>query len=233
MTDFPSAFSSVPIVGILRGVPKRSVLSVVNASFDGGLKCIEITLNTPGAPDLIAMAVKERRPDVFIGAGTVLTREACEQAIDAGARFIVAPNTNADVIAVCKKRSIPVFPGALTPTEIFSAWNAGAFMVKVFPVSTLGGPAYIKELRGPFGSGGILACGGVTLENLHAYFAAGANGIAIGGGIFKAEWMEGDFGKIREKAREFADAVNRQTKIIATIRQNVSLQKTPILRHQR
>jgi 2-dehydro-3-deoxyphosphogluconate aldolase/(4S)-4-hydroxy-2-oxoglutarate aldolase len=210
MNDFQSAFASMPVIGIVRGSGKDSVLPAVNAAFDGGVRCVEITLNTPDALELIAAAAREQRPHTFIGAGTVLTGASCEDAINAGARFIVAPTTLKNVMTVCKRRSIPVFPGALTPSEVYAAWEAGASMVKVFPVSAMGGPSYIKALRGPFKSIPLCACGGVTLENLAAYYTAGANGIAIGGGIFKADWIQSaNYSKIREKAQKFVAAIKR------------------------
>jgi 2-dehydro-3-deoxyphosphogluconate aldolase / (4S)-4-hydroxy-2-oxoglutarate aldolase len=199
MTDFLSALSATPVIGILRGVPGDKISSVINAAFDAGLTCVEITLNTPGAFDQIATVAKNHRPGTFIGAGTVLSAEACGHALEAGARFIVAPNTSVEVVSVCREKAIPVFPGALTPTEVYSAWQSGAAMVKVFPVSALGGPAYIKELRGPFDEVKLLACGGVNLENIHEFFNAGADAVAIGASVFKKEWIErNEFGNIGE-----------------------------------
>jgi 2-dehydro-3-deoxyphosphogluconate aldolase/(4S)-4-hydroxy-2-oxoglutarate aldolase len=208
MKTFDAYFSDVPVIGILRGIPADALEPVIDAAVDGGLTCIEITLNTPGALELIKRAADRCGPRTCVGAGTVLTAENCGQAVDAGASFIVAPNTNASVMKVCRERSVPAIPGALTPTEVQAAWEAGAFMVKVFPVSLLGGPAYIKELRGPFDATRLLACGGVTLENLDRYFSAGADGIAIGGSVFRADAVARKaFGDIREEIRRFVEAV--------------------------
>lgn len=209
MNDFHSAFAATPIIGILRGIHKDVMLATVNAAFDGGLRCIEITMNTPDAVDLIAMADREKRPGTFIGAGTVVTGASCEEAIQAGAKFIVAPTVQTEVVDICKRRSIPVFPGALTPSEVYAAWKAGAYMVKVFPVSAMGGPSYIRELRGPFESVPLLACGGVTLDNLNEYFAAGAHGIAIGARVFNLQVIKaGNFRKIREAIAALVQATS-------------------------
>jgi len=206
--DFQKAFDAVPIIGILRGIKKEFLLPTVNAAFDAGLRCVEITMNTADAVDLIAAAAASKRPGTFIGAGTVISGEMCADALAAGARFIVAPVTQDAVITLCKKNGVSVFPGALTPTEVFRAWELGATMVKVFPVSLAGGPKYIKELRGPFDAIPLLACGGVTLENLGDYFKAGASAIAIGASVFRPEWIKaGEFLKIRELTEEYVGAV--------------------------
>jgi 2-dehydro-3-deoxyphosphogluconate aldolase/(4S)-4-hydroxy-2-oxoglutarate aldolase len=213
MNTFSASFSEVPIIGILRGVGPKAVVPVIDAAIEGGLTCIEITLNTPSAIDLISLAAEKCGSRICLGAGTVLTPDACARAIDAGARFIVAPDTSKALIETCAARSTPVIPGALTPTEIHAAWKAGAYMVKVFPVSSLGGPSYIKELRGPFDSIRLLACGGVTLKNLGDYFAAGADGIAFGGSVFGGDCIaKKEYGKISETVRRFVDAVALQRK---------------------
>lgn len=210
MNDFNSALASVPIIGIIRGIGKDHILDTVNAACDGGLKCIEITLNTPNALELIAMVARRNYQGTFIGAGTVLSGVSCEQAIGAGAEFIVAPNMSMEVVSACKRKSVPFFPGALTPSEVFTAWQSGACMVKVFPVSAMGGPSYIKELRGPFESAPLLACGGVTAENLRDYFAAGVSGIAIGGKVFNNEWIRsGAFAKVRDQVHDYVMAVGK------------------------
>lgn len=186
-------FRQLPLMGILRGVQSDAVDPIVETAVSSGLQTIEITMNTPGAPDLIRNAVKCARGRLMIGAGTVLTSEHLKLALDAGAVFIVSPMLVYDVVEYCRDNEIPVFPGAFTPQEIYNAWIAGATMVKVFPTSFFG-PDYIKEIKGPFNSVELMACGGVTAENIRSYFDSGASAVAFGGGVFREEWL---------KARDF------------------------------
>ncbi|HTY13977.1 MAG TPA: bifunctional 4-hydroxy-2-oxoglutarate aldolase/2-dehydro-3-deoxy-phosphogluconate aldolase [Candidatus Omnitrophota bacterium] len=175
------------ILGIIRGATKENIVDVIEASIAGGITNIEITLNTPGALEQIALASKEFK----IGAGTVLNVKEAEAAAKAGASFIVSPIADPDTIKFCNKNELPVYPGALTPAEVYRAWELGATMVKVFPVKSVGGPAYIKELKGPFNGIKLLACGGVNKDNIKEYFAAGADAVAVGASIFSKELMDG------------------------------------------
>ena len=124
-----------------------------------------------------------------IGAGTILTLEDLHLALDSGATFIVSPVLVVEVVEYCVKNNIPVFPGALTPQEIYNAWDRGATMVKVFPAKFFS-PAYIEEIKGPFQDIEILACGGVSAENIGEFFSSGASAVAFGGSIFKKEWLK-------------------------------------------
>jgi len=201
-------FQELPIISIIRGIKPEQLQPTIEAAIAGGLRTIEITMNTPGAGTLIGEAVRLFSDKAWIGAGTVLDKESLAEALMAGAGYIVAPHAHWEVIDICRKKHIPVFPGALTPTEIYSAWIAGATMVKVFPISSMGGVSYIKELRGPFKDIKLLACGGVTLENLTGYFAAGADAVAIGSQVFKKEWIEsGNYELIQACAEKFVTLV--------------------------
>jgi 2-dehydro-3-deoxyphosphogluconate aldolase/(4S)-4-hydroxy-2-oxoglutarate aldolase len=132
----------------------------------------------------------------MVGAGTVLDTDDLQRALDAGATFIVMPTLVREVVERCRASGIPVFPGALTPQEIFDAWRAGATMVKVFPAGTFG-PGYLKEIKGPFRDIEFLACGGVNAENMGDYFAAGASAVAFGASVFRTEWLtERDYQRI-------------------------------------
>ena len=196
-------------MGILRGVQAESIDSIVETAISSGLQTIEITMNTPGAPDLIRRAMKSARGRLMIGAGTVVTSEHMKLALDAGAGFIVSPMLIYDVVEYCRDNEIPVFPGALTPQEIYNAWVAGATMVKVFP-SNLLGPDYINEIKGPFNSIEILACGGVTSENIRSYFDCGASAVAFGGKVFREEWLKArDFESIGRSIKALISAYNR------------------------
>ncbi len=189
-------FRELPILGILRGVEADEIEPVVETVVSSGLKTIEITMNTPGAPVLIQKMVKSARNRLEIGAGTVLKKDDLHSALDAGATFIVMPVLVEDVVQYCVKNSIPVFPGALTPQEIYNAWRAGATMVKVFPAKFFG-QDYFKEIKGPFQNMELLACGGVSQDNIRSFFSSGASAVAFGGSVFKKEWLrKRDFSSI-------------------------------------
>lgn len=193
-------FKQLPIVGILRAGADVPIESVVAAVAEAGLRTMEITMNTPGAPGLIRRAIAAAGGEMAIGAGTVLDMQDLENAVDAGASFVVMPTLVRDVVTECVRREMPVFPGALTPQEISDAWNAGATMVKVFPAKFFG-PSYFKEIKGPFGDVALLACGGVDRGNLAEFFANGASAVAFGGSVFRPEWLA------RSQTRDIADAV--------------------------
>lgn len=189
-------FKKLPILGILRGVEQDVIEPLTEAIAAAGLETVEITMNTPKAAELIKTMVKVSNKRLAIGAGTVLNAETLKSALAAGAQFVVTPVLIEDVTNYCVKNKIPVFPGAFSPQEIYKAWNAGASMVKVFPAKVLG-PAYFKEIKGPFEKIELLACAGVTAENLKDYFLNGADAIAFGASIFKREYLlKKDFAKI-------------------------------------
>jgi len=196
-------FKKFPLLGILRGIEQDSVEPLVDAIIACGLETIEITMNTAGAPGLIKSAVKAANKKLTIGAGTVLSMQSLKSALSAGASFIVMPVLVPEVAQYCAKNKVPFFPGALTPQEIYSAWNSGATMVKVFPAGFFG-PAYFKEIKGPFNEIELLACAGVTPENMKDYFANGASAIAFGASVFKKDWLAaGDFKSIRGAIEKF------------------------------
>ena len=150
-------FKRLPILGILRGITKKAIEPLVEAACASGLQTIEITMNTASAYSLIRQAVRVSRKRLTIGAGTVTSMKTLKTALAAGATFIVMPVLIKDVVRYCVKNRIPVFPGALTPQEIYNAWDAGASMVKVFP-SGFFGPEYFKEIKAPFADIQLLAC---------------------------------------------------------------------------
>lgn len=194
-----SEFKKMPVMGILRGVRENEISPLVDVVLSSGLRSLEITMNTANAPSLIKKAVSLVRGRLSIGAGTVLNTDLLRDAIDAGATFIVMPTLVTDVTEYCVKNAIPVFPGAMTPQEIYNAWNSGATMVKVFPAGFFG-PAYFKEVKAPFNNIELMACGGVTDKNIKSYFRAGADAAAFGASIFKREWIEKKDYKSIEKA---------------------------------
>ena len=200
-------FKQLPIMGILRGIEARIIDPLVETVISAGLQTIEITMNTPRASDLIHRMVCTAKGRLTIGAGTVLNINECHEAIDAGATFIVLPTLIEDVVQFCTKNNIPVFPGALTPQEIFNAWRAGASMVKLFPAKFFG-PSYIKEIKAPFQDVQLMACGGVTLDNVQEFFENGASAVSFGASVFRKEWLQNNsFSQIKSMIRGFVDQV--------------------------
>ena len=201
-------FKQLPILGILRGIGSDALEPLIAVIESAGLKTIEITMNTKGAASLIRKACALSKNRLMIGAGTVLDRESLKSALDSGATFIVMPALVEDCMRICVKNKIPAFPGALTPQEIWAAWQSGAAMVKVFP-SSFFGPEYFKEVKGPFQDVELLACGGVTARNMRRYFANGASAVSFGASVFKKERIaKKEFkaieGSIKKYVREFS-----------------------------
>ena len=196
-------FEKMPLLGILRGITEEQVEPLAETMIACGLKTVEITMNTAGAARLIKKMKACAKKRLVVGAGTVLDTGSLKDALKAGATFIVSPVPVKKVMSYCVKRGIPVFPGALTPSEIYKAWQAGATMVKVFPAKCFG-PEYFKEIKGPFNDIKLLACAGVTPENASSYFANGASAITFGANVFKASWLkEKNYTKIGEEIRKF------------------------------
>src|SRR5260370_28375541 len=177
MTAFLEELRAAPVLAILRR-PRVDVEVCARALVEAGVRFIEVTIDSPACLPFLESAAG-KFDGVLFGAGTVTIPEVAEKAIQAGARFLVTPNFNREVISVARAHHVPIFSGAMTPTEIFSAYQAGAEVIKVFPAATLGG-GYFKELRGPFPEIPLMATGGVTVQNASAFFAAGATAIGRG-----------------------------------------------------
>lgn len=203
-------FQQIPIIGILRNVPSNTVKKIIPLYLEAGFTTIEITMNSSGASQMITEAIKTYGSQMNIGAGTVCTEQDLEIALKAGAGFIVTPIINEAVIKTCVKRQIPVFPGAYTPTEIYTAWSWGASMVKVFPANKLG-TDYIKEVKGPLNQIKLVPTGGVNAENFTEFLKAGADGVGMGGQLFSKplvddgnwEGLWAHFNKIRSVYENF------------------------------
>lgn len=193
-------------MGILRGIEADAVEPLTETIISSGLKAVEITMNTPAAPKLLKQMIDTAKGRLSIGAGTVLTMDDLHSALDSGAKFIVSPTLISDIAHYCREKSIPVFPGAFTPQEIYDAWCAGATMVKVFPAKFFG-PSYLKEIKGPFADIKLLACGGVNAANIGEFFSCGACAVAFGSSIFKKEWLKNkDFSSIKSAIEELIKA---------------------------
>ena len=209
--DLLEFLKDMPVIGILRDIPKGSEERCAKTAAKCGLKAIEVTMNTEGAAEIITSLKAACKPyDITVGAGTVRHDKDLERALLAGAAFIVTPNTRTNIIRTAAGSNTPIIPGALTPTEVQKAYDLGATAVKVFPVDCVGGPKYIKALRGPFRDIPLLACSGVNAENAGEYIKAGANLLAFGGSIFSAKLMaEGNWDEIGRRLTELLDAVRK------------------------
>jgi len=199
-------FEALPIVGILRGFEVPTVRSLVEATARGGLRCVEVTMNSPSASEAIAAAIEVGGDEVQVGAGTVCTLDDLDQALGSGASFIVTPIVSAEVISACRERGVAVMAGALTPTEIYAAWSQGADMVKVFPANQFG-PGYLKDLKGPLPQVPLMPTGGVDASTLGDFHSAGASAFGVGGALFSSANIDtGSWDKVEEGARALVDA---------------------------
>ena len=196
------------LIPVIRVASASEAIDVANAIKEGGVSLIEITMSVQGAIDVIKELTGKYKDEIIMGAGTVLDPETGRAALLAGAQFIVSPTLNLDLIQLAHRYSAVVVPGAMTPTEILTAWNAGADMVKVFPAAQLGGPAYIKALRGPLPQILLVPTGGVNLQNAGAFIQAGASALGAGGELVdKKAVKEKKFSVITENARAFLKAI--------------------------
>lgn len=205
-------FLRMPVVGILRGISMEQIKEILPRYRDAGLGTVEITMNTPDAQEIISYASELFAGSLNVGAGTVCSLSDLDAAVAAGARFVVTPITDEEVIKNCVEKKIPVFPGAFTPTEIYRAWQCGADMIKVFPASAQG-PAYIREIKGPLDQIKLLPTGGVTIENCAQFLEAGASGLGIGGQLFHKEFISRrDWKSLSTHFRRFAGKVQSAVK---------------------
>jgi len=196
-------------MGIVRGVELDMIEPLTEHIISSGLKTVEITMNTANASECIRRMVRVSKERLMIGAGTVLTLDELNSAFEAGATFIVMPTLERSLVEACAKKNIPVFPGALTPTEIHKAWISGATMVKVFPAKVFGS-SYFKEIKGPFHNVKLLACGGVNPDNIKTFFSDGADAVAFGSSVFKKEWLATKkFKKIEESVKDLIAAYRK------------------------
>jgi 2-dehydro-3-deoxyphosphogluconate aldolase / (4S)-4-hydroxy-2-oxoglutarate aldolase len=198
----------IGLIPVVRASSAEEATSIVEAIKAGGLSILEITLTVPGALRVIEKVADRYGDKVLLGAGTVLDAETARAVILAGAEFIVTPSLKASTIEVCKRYSKVVIPGALTPTEVVTAWEAGADFVKVFPCDNVGGPKYIKALKGPFPQIDLIPTGGVNLNTAAEFLAAGSAALAVGSELVdKKAVAAGDFVKITDNARKFLEVM--------------------------
>jgi len=195
------------VVAIVRVGSAKEAVEVCGAVARGGVKPIEVTMTVPGAIDAIREFKSTVKEEVLVGAGTVLDPETARAVILAGAEFVVSPTLNLEVIEICRRYSKIVIPGTFTPTEILTAWEAGADIVKVFP-AMVGGPQYLRDIRGPLPQIRLCPTGGVNLENTPDFIRAGAVAVAAGTSLVdKKAVSERNYDLITETARKFVEAV--------------------------
>ncbi len=200
------------IVAVVRAPDSGELVEVVRALADGGVTVAEITMTVPGALDVLRDVRRALGDRVLLGAGTVLDSETARAVLLAGAEFIVAPTVNVEVIRLCQRYDRLVMPGAFTPTEILTAWEAGADIVKVFPADVVG-PAFFKALRGPLPQVRLMPTGGVDLNTAAAFLQAGACCLGVGGQLVEPRAVaERDFDRIRDLARKYVAAVQQARK---------------------
>lgn len=197
------------IVSIIRADSGEQLVDVATALYEGGIDVIEVTFTVPGVLDIIAAVRKKLGDRILLGAGTVLDTETARAAILAGAEFIVTPTVNVDVIRMCNRYSKVIMPGGFTPTEVLTAWEAGADIVKVFPADT-GGPSHLKALLGPLPQVKLLPTGGVDLETLPGFIKAGACAVGLGSALVEKQAVaSGDMNRIRSLAEQYVDCVRK------------------------
>ena len=198
----------VGLVPIVRAPSPEDAFRAAEAIISGGIGIAEITMTVPNAIRVMERLAERYEDKVLLGAGTILDPESCRAALLAGAEFIVTPSLDVRVIEMARRYSKPCFPGALTPTEVVTAWQAGADMVKIFPAGPVGGPKYIKALKGPFPQIDFVPTGGVNLETTPEFIKAGAAAVAVGGELVDVKALrEGKVDVITSNARRFMDAV--------------------------
>jgi 2-dehydro-3-deoxyphosphogluconate aldolase/(4S)-4-hydroxy-2-oxoglutarate aldolase len=200
----------VGIIPIIRASSAEAVVPVAEALLQAGLPICEITLTVPNAIDAIGAVAKRFSGKLLLGAGTVTDAETARRAVEAGAEFIVTPCLVPAVIEAAQRAGVAVLPGALTPSEVFEAFRSGGDMVKIFPVQSVGGAAYLRALRGPFPGIPLVPTGGVTLENLSELFQAGAAAVGVGSELISKDALDRrDYAAIGALAKRFLAAARQ------------------------
>ena len=204
------------LIPVVRAESSDLAMRAVAALKAGGLDVLEVTMTVPGAIEAIRALAQEYGDAALIGAGTVLDQETADRCIQAGAQFIVSPALNEDTIAFCRNNDVAVFPGALTPTEVVRAWNAGADAVKIFPASAVGGASYLKSLKAPLPQIEMIPTGGVSLATAADFIAAGAFALGVGADLVDVKAIRsGDTEKVTQAARAYISAVGAARSLLS------------------
>ena len=216
-TEVGMRITSTGIVPVIRASTAEKAFMAVDALYKGGISVAEITLTVPGAEKVIESLRKNFDAELLVGAGTVVDVDGAQRCLDAGAQFIISPGFDAATVEFVKSQGILMIAAALTPTEIMAAWKSGADLVKVFPSNAVGGPAYIKSLKGPFPEIPLIPTGGVNLETAADFIHAGSAALGIGSELVQASAL--DSGKpraITELAMQFIEIVREARGLKAT-----------------
>ena len=200
------AISDCGVVAVLRAQSAEHFAAVAGVLVDAGIRALEVTLTSRGALESLASLTREVPPGVRVGAGSVLDRDDAKACVDAGAAFLVSPVFDADVLTVGLAAGVPTYPGALTPTEVVTASRAGAPAVKIFPASSVG-PRYIKDLHGPLPGVRLMPTGGIAIDDIAAWLAAGAMAVGLGGPLLGDAGNGGSLQTLRDRAARAVDAV--------------------------
>jgi 2-dehydro-3-deoxyphosphogluconate aldolase/(4S)-4-hydroxy-2-oxoglutarate aldolase len=196
------------LIPVIRADSTETALRIVEALVDGGIRTLEITMTVPDAMTAIRSVAEKFGHSVLLGAGTVTTGAMAEGALDAGVEFLVTPCLVPEVIEVAKRNGVAVLPGAITPTEVFTAWSLGGDIIKIFPASHVGGASYLKALKGPFPQIPLCPTGGVNLTTIAEFIRAGAVAVGVGGELVsKAAIDAGDYAQITSLAKQFVAAL--------------------------
>jgi 2-dehydro-3-deoxyphosphogluconate aldolase/(4S)-4-hydroxy-2-oxoglutarate aldolase len=199
---------SIGIIPVVRASSGDEALQAVEAIKAGGLSVLEITMTVPGAVGIIEKVAARYGDEVLVGAGTVLNAETAKECLQAGAQFVVSPALNLETIAFCRDAGCAIMPGALTPTEVVTAWSAGADMVKVFSCGAMGGASYIKSLKAPLPQIELVPTGGVSLKTAAAFIEAGSAAIGVGADLVDIKAIRaGESERITETTRAYIEAV--------------------------
>jgi 2-dehydro-3-deoxyphosphogluconate aldolase/(4S)-4-hydroxy-2-oxoglutarate aldolase len=202
--------AEIGVVPVVRASSPREALIAAEAVCQGGIPIVEITMTVPGAVEVIRELSKSSASEVLIGAGTVLDPEAARRCLDAGAQFLVSPGLNLQTVELAVRENILIMAGALTPTEVITAWNAGSDFIKIFPCGQVGGAKYIKALKGPLPQIPLVPTGGVNLNTAAEFIEAGAAALGIGGELVQAEALKsGKSQVIADNARKFVEIVKQ------------------------
>jgi 2-dehydro-3-deoxyphosphogluconate aldolase/(4S)-4-hydroxy-2-oxoglutarate aldolase len=207
-TEVIQQIKDTGVIPVVRATTADEAMRAIDAIREGGISLLEITMTVPGAIRLIEQVATRYGKDTLVGAGTVLDAETAQACIESGAQFIVSPSLNLGTIEYCRRVDVAVMPGALTPTEVVTAWNAGADFVKVFPAGAVGGASYLKALKAPLPQIELVPTGGVSLKTAADFIKAGASALGVGADLVDIKAIrEGQASVITERAKQFVQIV--------------------------
>jgi 2-dehydro-3-deoxyphosphogluconate aldolase/(4S)-4-hydroxy-2-oxoglutarate aldolase len=208
-TDVVTKIREIGIIPVVRATSAEEAMRAIDAIREGGISVLEITMTVPNAFSVIEQVTTRFGSDALVGAGTVLDAEDAKSCIASGAQFIVSPALNMETIAYCREQDVAIMPGALTPTEVVQAWNAGADFVKVFPAGAVGGPSYLKSLKAPLPQIELVPTGGVSLKTAADFIKAGAAALGVGADLVD---IKAESSLITERAKQYVEIVRQSSR---------------------